>query len=82
MSSLTVLYSRSSSVGSFLIRLGAWWGPWSHCGIVDGDHVIESRALDGGVVRNPLHKAIEHATAHEFVEVACPDPQADRKSVV
>ncbi len=53
MELVQLVYSRSRTVGSVLIRAGAWWGPWSHCGVVDGDHVIEALALKGGVVRTP-----------------------------
>lgn len=76
MAHLTVLYSRSRNPATVLIRLAAWWGPWSHCGIVDGEHVIESRMLEGGVVRNPLKLALERASAHQFVDIECPDPGA------
>jgi hypothetical protein len=36
MGTVTVIYSRTHSIGSVLIRAGAWWGPWSHCALVDG----------------------------------------------
>lgn len=72
---LSVLYSRARNPVSALIRLSAWWGPWSHCALVDGDHVIEARAMSGGVVRTPLALALQRASAHEFVEVECPRPE-------
>lgn len=76
MPHLTVLYSRSRNPAAVLIRLAAWWGPWSHCGIVDGQHVIESRMLDGGVVCNPLQVFLDRSSAHEFVDIECPSPEA------
>lgn len=76
MASLTALYSRALNPLAWTIRLASWWGPWSHCALVDGDHVIESRAIDGGVVRTPLEVAIGRATAHELVDIDVPDPQS------
>lgn len=76
MKSLDVIYSRSVSLGSFLIRAGAWWGPWSHCGIVDsdGNEVIESLASRGGVVITPLSEVIERSSATQIVSIECPNP--------
>lgn len=75
MSHLTVLYSRTRTLGAALIRAGAWWGPWSHCCVVDGEHVIESLALHGGVVRTPLVEVIERSSHAEAVEIECPMPE-------
>lgn len=72
---LRIIYTRAQSLGSFLIRMGAWWGPWSHCGIVVGDMVIESLATKGGVVLSSLQSVINRSTHYEIVEVPCPDPQ-------
>lgn len=75
MSHLTVLYTRTRTMGAALIRAGAWWGPWSHCGIVDGEHVIESLALQGGVVCTPLVEVIERSSHAEAVDIECPMPE-------
>jgi uncharacterized protein YycO len=73
--SLKIIYSRQHSLASLFIRISSWWGPWSHCGIVDGDYVIESRALEGGVVKNTLSHVLEKSSNHQIVEVYCPNPE-------
>lgn len=75
MPALTVIYSRSHGIGSLLIRAASWWGAWSHVAIVDGDDVIEARAWQG-VVRTPLDAHLQRASAHEVVQIECPNPQA------
>lgn len=53
---MRIIFSRSRSLGSVLIRAGSWWGAWSHCSLlVPGGLVIESVAARGGVVITPLH---------------------------
>lgn len=73
---MRVLYSRSHSLGSLLIRL-VTWSRWSHCAIVtDAATVIESRALLGGVVEREMSTAIADATTLKFVEVQTADDAA------
>jgi uncharacterized protein YycO len=74
--SLKVVYSRSRSVGAVLIRAMPPWGPWSHCALVDGDAVIESVALKGGVVRTPLSDLLARSSAWMIVSVPCPDARS------
>jgi len=74
MQTLPVIYARTRTIGAVLIRAGAWWGPWSHCGIVDGAHVIESLAMKGGVVRSTLGEVIDRSSAYHIEHVACPRP--------
>lgn len=75
MAALRVIYTRRSTLSSVAIRLAAWGGPWSHCGIVVGSDVVECLALRGGVVVTPLADVIRHAAACELVDIECPDPQ-------
>lgn len=75
MASLRVIYTRTRSLSTVLIRAGAWWGPWSHCGLVDGDDVIESLALKGGVVITPLAEVIKRSSVASVVDIDCPVPQ-------
>ena len=75
MPALRVIYTRSRTVGSVLIRAGAWWGPWSHCGLVDGAEVIECLATRGGVVVTPLEQVIERSSESAEVEIPCPRPE-------
>lgn len=73
---MRILYSRSHSIGSMLIR-AATMSAWSHCAIVTPDDtVIESRALAGGVVERPLNDAIYDASRHAFSDIAAPDDAA------
>lgn len=88
MNHLTAIYTRTHSVGAVLIRAGAWWGPASHCGIVDGDRVIEClalppldqvdgswrRKLRGEIVSTPLARVIERSSWHEIVQINCQRP--------
>lgn len=73
---LTVIYTRTRTLGSMLIRAGAWWGPWSHCALVDGDTVIEALALRGGVVVTPLAEVQRRSSHHAIERIPCCDPQA------
>lgn len=41
-----VVFTRNHSPGSVLLR-ALLWSKWSHCAIVDGDHVIEAAAFHG-----------------------------------
>lgn len=72
---ITAIYTRSRDPGSLLIRLAAWGGPWSHCGVVVGEDVVESTFLGGGVHITPLRRMIERSAAHELVTINCPNPQ-------
>lgn len=73
---MKLLYSRHFSVSSALIRAGQWWGPWSHCAIVDGSAVIESRALAGGVMFSELSYVIARASEYQIVDVWTPNDEA------
>lgn len=67
---------RARSLSSWLIRV-ATWSEWSHCAIVTpNETVIESRALMGGVVEQPLADSLAHASEHRIVEVSTPDDAA------
>lgn len=43
------------------------WSPWSHCGIIDGDVVIEAIAVHGVVV-TPLHEFLARSSRYAIVE--------------
>lgn len=73
---MRILYSRQANLSALLIRAGSWFGPWSHCAVVDGESVIESRALARGVIRTPLADAIRRASEYELLDVATPDDAA------
>jgi uncharacterized protein YycO len=61
-----VIFSRRHHPGSVLLRT-AMWSPWSHCGVIVGDSVIEARA-DGGVVRTPLDEFKAHSSRWAIVQ--------------
>lgn len=68
-----IIFSRRHHPGSVLLRTGMW-SPWSHCGVVDGDTVIQAVA-GKGVVRTPLVEFIEHAS--QWAMVALPIYEQD-----
>ena len=75
----TIVYSRTRSIASALIRAGAWWGPWSHCGIVDNGLVIEALALKGGVVLTPWDEFEARSSAWTLASFDVPDLEAGRR---
>ena len=80
MGSLSVIYTRQATLSSLLIRAGSWWGPWSHCGVVDDRSlnpvVIESLAKQGGVVVSPILDVLSRSSEWEIVRFECPNPEA------
>lgn len=72
MSTIRLLFSTSAHPFSALIR-AVTWSRWSHVSLVDGDTVIEARALKG-VVRTPLSEALCRAKAYSLVDLPCRDP--------
>lgn len=75
MGQLNVIYCRDPGLGTVAIRAASWWQPWGHCAVIDGDIVIESLALRGGVVISTLKEVIARSTVHEIVQIECPDPE-------
>lgn len=47
-----IIFSRRHHPGSVLLRTGMW-SRWSHCGVIEGDTVIQA-AFGAGVVRTSL----------------------------
>lgn len=74
MRAVPVIFSRSRSLGSLLLR-GFLWSRWSHCGIVDGDRVVE--AVSGrGVIVTPLVEFKARASDWEILDVPTDQPDA------
>lgn len=72
----TIIYSRSWTIGSPLIRHADRWGQWSHCGVVVPDgRVIEARAFHG-VVATPRRDFDKRASSQEVVHITVPDLDA------
>lgn len=74
MSSVSIIYSRSRSIASQLIRIASGFG-WSHASILDGDHVIEALMFKG-VVRTPLSEFKARVRAYAVVDVECQKPHS------
>lgn len=68
-----IILSRTGGLGSAIVRAMPPAGPWSHCGVVLGDTVIEARAWRG-VVETPLAEYQAHASAWAVVELWAPRP--------
>lgn len=69
---MKLIYARGHGIGSWLIRLGSWWEPWSHVGIVtDENTVIEARMWQG-VVETPMADFLDRCTAWEVVDRPAP----------
>lgn len=50
------------------------WSPWSHCGVIDGDMVIQ--ASTEGVIRTPLAEFKAHASEWAIVSFPANDNEA------
>lgn len=69
-----VIFSRSANLGSLALRTYLW-GAWSHCGIIDGDEVIEA-VMFKGVAARSLQAFKDAASTWEVVEIPAADPAA------
>lgn len=70
---ILIIFGRNNHILSWAIRLFEW-SRWSHCGIVDGDYVIEATAF-GGVVRTPLRTFKKRYRRFEFAYLPCDDSE-------
>jgi hypothetical protein len=74
MKKVQLIFSRRHNPGSVLLR--TWmWSPWSHCGIIDGDEVIEALMFKK-VGKRTLAEFKGAASKWEIIDVPCPDPDA------
>lgn len=72
MSKIALIFSRSASLHSALIRV-ATWSPWSHVGLVVGDSVIDAAPGEG--VRLISMAQLERESDHcKLVELPCRRP--------
>lgn len=73
---LRVVYSRSPSIGSVLIRMADRWGQWSHCGLIsERETVLEALAFKG-VVETRTEDFFERVSHYEIVDFAVPSAAA------
>lgn len=68
---MKVIFGRNNLPFSWLIRAFTW-SRWSHCGILDGDKVIEATALHGVVV-TPLHEFIARYNRYSIADMLVSD---------
>lgn len=73
---MKVILSKSNTVSSWAIRAFTW-SSWSHCGILDGEYVIESTAKDG-VVRTHFDDFIAKYSSHKIITVPHKDGYKER----
>lgn len=69
-----VIFSRRAQLGSLAIRT-FMWSAWSHCGIIDGDEVIEA-VMFKGVTTRSLAQFTADASKWEIIEVPAQDAAA------
>lgn len=73
MGTVSVLFTRSRTLGSLVIR--SWQhSPFSHVALIDGGEVIEA-VLGEGVRTKYLEHALEDASYHEIKRIPCPRPR-------
>lgn len=71
---MRLIFARSRSAGSFLIRAFTW-SRWSHVGVIDGDTVIDT-TFKRGVAVSSLADFIASHSKTEQIDVAVPDEVA------
>lgn len=69
MKTVNVIYGRNNLPFSWLIRAFTW-SRWSHCGIVDGDNVIEATAKHGVKV-TPIAEFKRRYRSFAIAELPC-----------
>lgn len=77
MSKLNALFSRRTSLPSWLTRMLTGGARWSHCGILDHERGVVIEALMfRGVVETPLVDWLLRYPSWEQVAIDCPWPSA------
>ena len=76
MEYVTLIFSKSKSPLSLLIRF-VTWSNWSHVGIVDGDKVIEASGKHG-VIETPIEEFKKRYSSWELTEA----PVINAKSAI
>lgn len=75
MGTVKIIFSRRRQLGSLAIRT-VLWSAWSHCGLIDGDQVIEALMFEGVTDRRSVEQFKADASKWEIVEIPCADPAA------
>lgn len=74
MQTMKVIFARNNKPISLLIRL-VTWSRWSHCAVVDGNHVIEAKG-GCGVVATSLNAFKERYTDYAIADIPVIDSEA------
>lgn len=74
MGTVRVIFSRRHAIGSLAIRTFLW-SEWSHCGIIDGDQVIEADMVKGVMTRS-VQEFKDAASRWAVIEIPAADPAA------
>lgn len=74
MGAVKVIFSRRANLGSLALRTFLW-DAWSHCGIIDGDEVIEA-VMFRGVSTRSVKEFKQAASKWEVIEIPASDPDA------
>ena len=77
MSHLYAIFSRRTSLPSFLTRFLTGGARWSHCGILDRERSVVIEALMfKGVVETPLARWMLRYPSFQQIRIDCPQPEA------
>lgn len=71
---MKIIFSRSSTIGSLLIR-GGTWSVWSHCGIFTHEDTVIDSTMEHGVSERPVLEWTKDISAYDVIDVDCPNPQ-------
>lgn len=75
MQTIKVIFARNNKPISLLIRL-VTWSRWSHCAVVDGNHVIEAKG-GCGVVYTSLTDFKKRYTDYAFADMPVIDSERE-----
>ena len=71
---ISVILCRKHALGTMVLR-AFLWSRWSHCAIVDGDHVVEA-VFWHGVRRRPLADLLAESSKWVRIELPARNPKA------
>lgn len=74
MTTVQIIFSRRAQLGSLALRT-FMWSAWSHCGIIDGEEVIEALMFKGVTTRS-LEAFKAAASKWEIIDVPAEDAAA------
>ena len=75
MDTVKVIFSRRRNLGSLVIRT-VLWDPWSHCGIIDGDRVVEAVMFKGVTDERTVEEFQAAASEWDIIDIPASDAGA------